>query len=84
MLEFVGELVLEILGSAMPPSFARVLFILFMFGAAIVCFGFGGWILYRAVTDPTERPFLYLTGIAWFVGAVLTLIGWIALERREA
>jgi hypothetical protein len=58
MLEFLAELIVETLGGAMPPRLSITLFSIVMFCAAAACFGFGAWVLYRAVTDPAEaaRP----------------------------
>jgi hypothetical protein len=74
VLDFLGELLVELLSAAIPPRAAAFLTSLIFYLTAFVCFGAGLWIAYRAITEPAERAYLGLTLLAWFIGVVFWLI----------
>ena len=74
MLQFLGELLVELLSAAIPPRAAALLTSLVFYLAAFVCFGAGIWVAYRAITEPAERAYIGLTLLAWLIGVVFWLI----------
>lgn len=85
MLEFLADVLVELVGSLVPPRFGMVFFALLFFAAAAVCFGFGAWFIYRAIVEEAERALAALTLLAWAMAWALALVGWKLLnERRES
>jgi len=85
VLEFLADVLVELVGSLIPPRFGMVFFALVFFAAAAVCFGVGVWFIYRAIVEETEGALAALTLLAWSMAWALALVGWKLLkERRES
>ena len=82
MLEALAQVLLELLGGLIPQRVGMALIALIFFAAAAVCFGFGGWVVYRAIVEETERALAVLSLLAGAMGWALTLIGWKLLSER--
>lgn len=85
MLEILAEVLAELLGGLIPRRFGIAILALFFFAAAAGCFGVGGWMVYRAVVEDTERALALVALLAWTMGWALALIGRkLVSEHREA
>ncbi|MFZ1863734.1 MAG: hypothetical protein WAU39_05885 [Polyangiales bacterium] len=83
VLEFLADILVELVGSLIPPRFGMVFFALVFFAAAAVCFGFGAWFIYRAIVEETERALAALTLLAWAMAWALALLGWRLLNDHR-
>jgi|GEM_PF-4960225 len=83
MFEVVAEVFVELLSGLIPQRVGMALVALVFFTAAAVCFGLGGWFVYRAAVEETERALVVLTLLAWAMGWALALIGWKLLNGHR-
>jgi len=85
VLEILAEVLVELVGSLIRPRFGMAIVAIIFFAAAAACFGFGGWFVYRAIVEETERALAALTLLAWAMAWAPTLVGWKLLnEHRES